>query len=123
MGADTIAAWLGALLVAALSFTPVIMAPTREAREMAGRVALLSLPAALLAAAWSTLSSLGLTPPPGGVFLWLLWPPAVAQVGLAAWGVGLTLRWLAAYWLGWRVPHAATVVLGAGSAALMLIVR
>lgn len=123
MGADSVAAWLGALVLGALSFTPAVMAPTWKARDVAGRVARLSLPASLLVAVWTTLSTLELTPPPGGVLLWACYPALLAAVGLAAWGVGLGLRRVVWHWLGVRVPHLATLALGAGSVAFALAVR
>jgi len=123
MGADGVAAWLGASIIAVLSFAPAIMAPTREAREWSGSVARLSLPAAALAALWTTLSVFELTPPPGGVLLWVLYPPLLALVGLATWGLGLLARWTAHYWLGWRIPSTAAALLGVGSVALALVVR
>ncbi len=123
MGADCAAAWLGMLLVSCLSFAPAHMAPNERTRVIAGRVARLSLPASLVAAVWTTLSSLDLTPPPGGVFMWALYPLLLAALGLAAWGAGLIAAAAVRYWLGWRVPQIAPLMLGAGSVLLMVAVR
>ncbi|TLM87869.1 MAG: hypothetical protein FDZ75_06950 [Actinobacteria bacterium] len=123
MGADCTAAWLGALLVTALSFVPAIMAPTLQARRLAGRVARLSLPASLAVAVWATLSSLQLTPPPGGVVVSVAYPLLLAPVGLAAWGLGLLGRETLARVLGVRVPYAAALVVGIASVAAVAVVR
>lgn len=123
MGADCTAAWLGALLVTGLSFVPAIMAPTRRARDLAGLAARLSLPASLGAAVWSTLATLEVTPPPGGVFVSAVYPVLLVPVGLAAWGIGLVASDAAARALRVRVPTALAAVLGVGSVVLMLAAK
>ena len=123
MGADCVAAWLGALVLSALSFVPAIMAPTYKARDVAGRVARLSLAVTLFTVLWTTLSALQLAPPQGGVVASGLSLLLVVPVGLSVWGVGLLLRSAARRWLGWRVPNGLTLALGVCSAALMLVVR
>jgi hypothetical protein len=123
MGADCAAAWLGALVLTASSFVPAIMAPTFKARDAAGRVARLSLPVTALAVLWTTLSTLQLAPPQGGAFAYVVSLLLMAPVALSAWGAGLIARAALRYWLGWRVPHGATLALGICSVALMLVVR
>ena len=120
MGADCVAAWLGAIVLSVLSFVPATMAPTYEARYMAGRVARLSLPVLAFTVIWTTLATMQLAPPQGGVVAYALSALLMVPVALSAWGVGLMLRAAARYWLGWRVPHILTLVLGAGSVAVML---
>ncbi len=123
MGADCVAAWLGALVLSTLSFVPAIMAPTYQARDVAGRVARLSLAVTLFTVLWTTLSALQLAPPQGGVVASGLSSLLVVPVGLSVWGVGLLLRAAARRWLGWRVPNGLTLALGVCSAALVLVVR
>jgi len=123
MGADCTAAWLGVLLLTALSFVPANMASTWKAREYAGRLARLSLPASVFVALWTTLSTLQLTPPPGGVLLSLATIPLVIAVALSAWGVGLIVAAAAERWLGWHVPQMISLAVGAAAAAFVLVVR
>jgi len=123
MGADCVAAWLGAIVLSVLSFTPAYMAPTYEARSVAGRAARLSLPVSAFAVIWTTLSAMQLAPPQGGVVAYGLSVALMVPVALSAWGAGLILRAAARYWLGWRVPHVLTLALGAGSVAMMLMVH
>jgi len=123
MGADCVAAWLGALVLFAMSFVPAIMAPTYQAREVAGRAARLSLPVILVTVVWTTLSTLQLAPPQGGVFAFGLSALLVVPTGLAVWGAALLVRAAARRWLGVRVPHALTLALGVCSAAAILVVR
>jgi hypothetical protein len=123
MGADCVAAWLGALVLSALSFVPAIMAPTYRARDVAGGVARLSLSVTTFTVLWTTLSTLQLAPPQGGVFSFALSALLVFPVGLSVWGIGLMLRFAARRWLGVRVPHGLTLALGVCSAALVLVVR
>jgi hypothetical protein len=123
MGADGVAAWLGAIVLSALSFVPAIMAPTYQARDVAGRVARLSLTVTLLTVLWTTLSTLQLAPPQGGVFASALSVLLVVPVGLSVWGVGLVLRAVVRRWLGLRVPGGLTLALGVCSAALILVAR
>jgi len=123
MGADCVAAWLGALVLSALSFVPAIMAPTYEARDVAGRAARLSLPVTAVAVLWTTLSTLQLAPPQGGVVAFGLSLVLMVPVALSAWGLGLAARTGLRRWLGWRLPYGATLALGACSVALMLVAR
>lgn len=123
MGADCVAAWLGALVLSALSFVPAIMAPTYQARDVAGRVARLSLAVTGFTVLWTTLTTLQLAPPQGGVFASALSSLLVVPVGLSAWGFGLLLRSGVRRWLGWRLPHGTTLALGVCSAALVLVAR
>jgi len=123
MGADCVAAWLGAIVLSVLSFVPANMAPTYEARYAAGRVARLSLPVSAFAVIWTTLFTMQLAPPQGGVVAFGVSLLLLVPVGLSAWGVGLMLRWAARYWLGWRIPHVLTLALGVGSVAVMLAVH
>jgi len=123
MGADCVAAWLGAFVLSALSFVPAMMAPTYQARDVAGRVARLSLAATTVTVLWTTLSTLQLAPPQGGAFAFGLSALLVVPVGLAVWGAGLVLRAGVRRWLGVRVPHGVTLALGVCSAALILVVR
>jgi len=123
MGADVSAAWLGVFLVSTLSFVPAMMAPTEKARDVAGRLARLSLPVSVAFALWTTLSALSLAPPPGGVVMYAAYPLLVAPALLAAWGIGLASRWAVAYWLGWSAPPFTAVLMAAGSVAFVLAVR
>lgn len=123
MGADAAAAWLGASLVVALSFVPAHMAPTREARVIAGLGARLSLPVSVGATLWSTLTLLGLAPPPGGVLVSAVDVVLVVPVGLASWGLALAATRAAERALGARVPRAVAVALGLGSVVFMLAAK
>lgn len=123
MGADCTAAWLGALLITALSFVPATMAPNRKARWMSGLLARLSLPFSAGAALWSTLSMLRLTPPPGGVIVCVSYPFLLAPVGLAAWGLGLIASRAIERASGRRVPALPALVLALGSVVLMLAAK
>lgn len=114
MGADTTAAWIGAIVLAALSFTPAIMAPTWKARHTAGRVARLSLWLIVLTTVWTTLTALELTPPQGGVVASGLTVLLAVPSALAVWGLALMARSALRGLLGWG-PHASsTLVVGAG---------
>lgn len=115
------AAWLGAIVLSVLSFVPACMAPTYEAQVVAGRVARLSLLFSLFAVLWTTFTAMGLAPPQGGVVASGLSLALLAPVALSAWGVGLIARAAVRSWLGWRIPYVFTLVLGAGSAAMMLV--
>lgn len=123
MGADCTAAWLGAIVISALSFVPSTMAPTRRARHAAGLWARLSLPVSLAAAIWSSLSILELTPPPGGVFVSVAYPFLFVPVGLAAWGLGLIAGSAAERAFGARVPTVLAFILGAASVAALLAAK
>lgn len=123
MGADASAVWLGALIVSALSFIPAHMAPTRRARDAAGRWARLSLPLSAGSAAWSTLTLLELTPPPGGVLVSAVELILLVPIGLASWGLALTATAAAEHAVGARIPRVVAVALGLGSVVFMLAAK